>query len=36
MIVGREITPGLRIAADGVPDVELFEYDLEVKLRRVG
>lgn len=35
IIVAREITPQLRIAVQGLPDCELFEYDLSVKLRRV-
>lgn len=34
VIIAREITPQLKIAAQGLPDVELFEYKLSVKLQR--
>lgn len=35
VIIAREITPELRIASEGLPDCELFEYDLSVNLRRI-
>lgn len=36
VIVAREITPQLKTAAQDLPDVELFEYKLSVKLHRAG
>jgi len=33
-IIAREITPQLKIATQDLPDVELFEYTLSVKLQR--
>ena len=36
IIIGREITPQLKIATEGLPDVELFEYKLSLKLEKVG
>ena len=35
IIIAREITPQLKIATEDLPDVELFEYKLSVKLERV-
>ncbi|MBF8264560.1 MAG: hypothetical protein HW384_424 [Dehalococcoidia bacterium] len=35
VIVAREITPELRIATEGLPDVELFQYKLLFKLEKV-
>ena len=35
VIVAREITPELRIATEGLPDVELFQYELNFNVRRV-
>jgi hypothetical protein len=35
IIIAREITPQLRVATQDLPDVELFEYILSVKLDRV-
>jgi hypothetical protein len=35
IIIAREITPQLNIATQDLPDVELFEYKLSVKLARV-
>jgi hypothetical protein len=35
IIIAREITPQLNIATQDLPDVELFEYRLSVKLDRV-
>lgn len=35
VIIAREITPELRIAAKGLPDCELLEYELAVNLRRL-
>jgi RecB family endonuclease NucS len=34
-IVAREISPDLMLACSRVPDVELFEYELSVKLTRL-
>ena len=34
IIIAREITPQLEIATEDLPDVELFEYKLSVKLER--
>jgi len=34
VIIAREITPQLKTAAQDLPDVELFEYKLSVKLQR--
>lgn len=33
-IIAREITPQLKIATQDLPDIELFEYKLSVKLQR--
>jgi len=35
VVIAREITPQLKIATADLPDVELFEYKLAVKLRRL-
>jgi hypothetical protein len=35
VIIAREITPHLKIATADLPDVELFEYTLSVKLRKL-
>ncbi len=35
VIIAREITPHLRIATSGLPDVELYEYNLSVKLKKM-
>ena len=35
IIVGREITDDLKLACSGLSNIELFEYDLSVKLRRI-
>lgn len=35
MIIAREISEDLRLACSSIPDVELFEYELAVTLRRV-
>jgi len=35
IIIAKEITPQLRIATEGLPEVELFEYELSVKVKRV-
>jgi len=35
IIIAREISADLRLAASRIPDVELFEYDLAVSLRKV-
>jgi hypothetical protein len=36
IIVAREITPDLLLACSGLPNVELFEYQLSVTLRKVA
>jgi len=36
IIIAREISDDLHLAASKIPDVELFEYDLSVSLRRVN
>lgn len=36
MIIAREISEDLRLACSSIPDVELFEYELAVTLRRVA
>jgi endonuclease len=36
MIIAREISEDLRLACSSIPDVELFEYELAVSLRRVA
>jgi endonuclease len=36
MIIAREISDDLRVACSSIPDVELFEYELAVSLRRVA
>lgn len=36
MIIAREISDDLRLACSSNPDVELFEYELAVSLRRVA
>jgi hypothetical protein len=36
MIMAREISDDLRLACSYIPDVELFEYELAVTLRRVA
>jgi endonuclease NucS-like protein len=36
VIIAREISDDLHLAASKIPDVELFEYDLSVSLRRVN
>lgn len=35
IIIAREITPHLKIATSGLPDVELFEYMLVVKVKKI-
>jgi len=35
IIIAKEITTQLRIATEGLPEVELFEYELSVKVKRV-
>ena len=35
VIIAREITPHLKIATTDIPDVELFEYHLAVKLNKI-
>jgi endonuclease len=35
VIIAREISEDLKLASSGIPDVELFEYELSVVLRRV-
>jgi endonuclease len=35
IIIAREISKDLRLACSGIPNVELFEYELSVALRRV-
>jgi hypothetical protein len=35
IIIAREINPQLKIAIEDLPDVELFEYKLSVKLKAV-
>ena len=35
IIVGREITDDLKLACSGLSNIELFEYDLSVKLRKI-
>lgn len=36
IIIAREISDDLYLAASKIPDIELFEYDLSVSLRRVN
>jgi hypothetical protein len=36
IIIAREISDDLHLAASKIPDVELFEYDLSVSLRKVN
>lgn len=36
IIIAREITPQLKIAIEDLPDVELFEYNLSVKLDKTS
>jgi endonuclease len=36
IIIAREISDDLHLAASKVPDIELFEYDLSVSLRKVN
>jgi hypothetical protein len=36
IIIAREISPQLRIAANGLADVELFEYKLSIKLEKTN
>jgi hypothetical protein len=36
IIIAREISDDLRLAASKTPDIELFEYDLSVSLRKVS
>ncbi|MCI0407265.1 MAG: endonuclease NucS [Acidobacteria bacterium] len=36
IIVAREISDELRLACEAVPDVELFEYEMRVTVRKVG
>jgi endonuclease len=36
IIIAREITPDLLLACSGLPNVELFEYQLSVSLRKVS
>jgi endonuclease len=36
IIVAREITPDLLLACSGLPNVELFEYQLSVSLKKVS
>ena len=36
IIIAREISSDLHLAASKIPDVELFEYDLSVSLRKVN
>lgn len=35
VIIAREIAPQLKVAVEDLPDVELFEYKLSVKLERI-
>jgi hypothetical protein len=36
IIIAREISDDLHLATTKIPDVELFEYDLSVSLRKVN
>ena len=36
IIIAREISIDLQLATSKIPDVELFEYDLSVSLRKVN
>jgi endonuclease len=36
VIIAREISDDLRLASSKIPDVQLFEYNLSVSLRKVG
>jgi len=36
IIIAREISNDLHLATSKIPDVELFEYDLSVSLRKVN
>ena len=35
VIIAKSITPDLKLAASEAPDIELFEYDLKIDLRRI-